>query len=105
MMKAVCMLESYGIVHRDLKPDNIIIRKQKNQNLSQSMSDLVDCTVCIIDFGVSTDLSVKKPHRDGCGTVGYMAPETIPKKEVDARTLRVTSKVDVYSAGIIFYEM
>lgn len=98
-------MEIQNIVHRDIKPDNLIVRKQKGVESWQSLDTKRECDICVIDFGFSTDLTQKKPHRNGCGTLGYMAPETILKKESTNKLFKVSSKADVYSAGIIFYEM
>lgn len=106
LLAAVHSLEGFSIVHRDIKPDNLIVRKERGSApKNQIVASQEDCSICLIDFGVCTDTSIKRPHKDSCGTVGYMAPETIPKRVIDARMLKVTSKADVYSTGIIFYEM
>lgn len=76
-----------GIVHRDLKPANVLINSQDQ--------------VKVVDFGVAaaqgggTDLT-----KTGfvIGSPKYMAPEQILGKKVDQRA-------DVYSMGIILYEM
>jgi len=77
-----------GIVHRDLKPANVLINDEG--------------LVKIVDFGVAA------AHREGdtqltktgyvIGSPKYMAPEQILGKKVD-------EKADVYSLGVIMYEM
>jgi len=75
-----------GVVHRDLKPSNIMIDK--------------DGTVRIMDFGIARSLRVKGITGAGViiGTPEYMSPEQVEGKEVDQRS-------DIYSLGIILYEM
>ncbi|MGD8538954.1 MAG: protein kinase [Candidatus Aminicenantes bacterium] len=77
---------SLGVVHRDLKPSNIMIDKNGNAR--------------IMDFGIARSVEGKGLTGAGImiGTPEYMAPEQVEGKEVDART-------DIYSLGIILYEM
>jgi len=75
-----------GIVHRDLKSNNIMIDR--------------DGDVRIMDFGIARSLSEKGITGAGVmiGTPEYMSPEQVEGKSVDQRS-------DIYSLGIILYEM
>lgn len=75
-----------GIVHRDLKPQNIMIDKGGNAK--------------IMDFGIARSISTKGLTGAGVmiGTPEYMSPEQAEGKDVDQRS-------DIYSLGIILYEM
>lgn len=80
-------IHSCGVIHRDLKPSNIMFRE--------------DDSLAIIDFGISKEISVVEEITSDnmvMGTVGYMSPEAGQGKTVDIRS-------DIYSLGIIFYEM
>ena len=75
-----------GIVHRDLKPQNVMIDTDGNAR--------------IMDFGIARSLEAKGITGAGMmiGTPEYMSPEQVEGKEVDQRS-------DIYSLGIILYEM
>jgi serine/threonine protein kinase len=76
----------FGVVHRDLKPGNIMIDKDGNAR--------------IMDFGIARSLAVKRMTGEGAivGTPEYMSPEQAEGEDVDQRS-------DIYSLGIILYEM
>jgi len=75
-----------GVVHRDIKSQNIMIDKEGNAH--------------IMDFGIAHSLKAKGVTDTGIivGTPEYMSPEQVEGKEVDPRS-------DIYSLGIILYEM
>lgn len=77
-----------GIVHRDLKPENVLVA--------------VDGSVKVTDFGLALPLGPDSQRLTltgaSMGTLGYMAPEQVEGKEVDARA-------DLYSLGVILYEL
>jgi serine/threonine protein kinase len=88
--KQICdgLVEAHrlGVIHRDLKSNNIMIDKEGN--------------VRIMDFGIARSLEAKGITGAGViiGTPEYMSPEQVEGKEVDQRS-------DIYSLGIILYEM
>jgi tRNA A-37 threonylcarbamoyl transferase component Bud32/tetratricopeptide (TPR) repeat protein len=80
-----------GVIHRDIKPENILLDKKGR--------------VKIADFGIAKimdlgpqDLSLTGA-KDVVGTPHYMAPEQIEKPQA------VDGRADIYSLGVVFYEM
>ena len=82
-------LKKHKIVHRDLKPENILFDPNKK-------------LIKICDFGLARileeDGKSRKKLTNEIGTLPYIAPEVIGDKDYD-------SKCDVWSIGIIFYEL
>ncbi|MGH7993633.1 MAG: serine/threonine-protein kinase, partial [Limisphaerales bacterium] len=80
-----------GVVHRDIKPENILLDKSGR--------------VKIADFGIAKMLGDEPGQqtltgaKDAVGTPHYMAPEQIEKP------LSVDHRADIYSLGVVFYEM
>jgi len=84
--KAVSVLHKRNYIHRDLKPENILIDKNRNIKLT--------------DFGIAYHESLHRMTSEGSllGTPLYMSPEQI-------NNMPVTPASDVFSMGIIFYQM
>jgi predicted Ser/Thr protein kinase len=79
-----------GIVHRDIKPENILVDKRGR--------------VKIADFGIAKILgqagdATLTGAKDVVGTPHYMAPEQVEKPQT------VDHRADIYSLGVVFYEM
>jgi serine/threonine-protein kinase len=76
-----------GIVHRDLKPSNLML--------------LPDGTIKLTDFGIAKDLDVTQLTAANCaiGTAAYMSPEQCKGDP------NLTAKSDLYSLGVVFYEL
>jgi tRNA A-37 threonylcarbamoyl transferase component Bud32 len=84
---ALGAIHAVGVLHRDLKPANIMLRE--------------DGSVCLIDFGLAKADALGAEltgARQIFGTPYYMSPEQGHAEPVDARS-------DLYSLGVIFFEM
>jgi class 3 adenylate cyclase len=85
--QGLAAIHAQGIVHRDLKPDNLMLRQ--------------DGTLALADFGVAKQVSMlimDTGHGDIVGTPSYLSPE-------QARGERVDARCDLYSLGVLAYEL
>ncbi|HQR42295.1 MAG TPA: protein kinase, partial [Gemmatales bacterium] len=85
-----------GIIHRDLKPSNILITQYDGKPVPK-----------VIDFGVAkavhqplTDQSMQTELGSLIGTLEYMSPE-----QADLNNLDIDTRADIYSLGVILYEL
>jgi len=89
--EALQFAHDQGIVHRDIKPENVLLDKQGR--------------VKIADFGIAKLLGggMSEPalteEQSVLGTPHYMAPEQVEKPQL------VDHRADIYSLGVVFYEM
>ncbi len=86
IMKALSHAHSRGIIHRDIKPQNIMV--------------LRDGSVKVTDFGIARVTSAAQTTltQEALGSVHYISPE-------QARGSRIDNRADIYSAGVVLYEM
>ena len=83
--KALSHAHSRGIIHRDIKPQNIMV--------------LRDGSVKVADFGIACLAnSANTLTQEALGSVHYMSPEQAKGDRIDARS-------DIYSSGVVLYEM
>jgi WD40 repeat protein len=101
--RAVHHAHVHGIVHRDLKPANILLAAGGLTESALAKPQAAEWVPKVADFGVAKLLTLESGHtQDGdiIGTPAYMAPE-----QAGGKSLEVGPATDVYSLGVILYEM
>jgi len=88
-----------GIVHRDIKPENIMLRRDGYVKvLDFGLAKLTEQPAFATDSQAASQVHVNTNPGIVMGTVNYMSPEQARAQEVDART-------DIWSLGVVLYEM
>jgi len=88
--EALQFAHELGVVHRDIKPENVLVDRQGR--------------VKIADFGIAKIVAADQPRQaitqdQVIGTPHYMAPEQVERPQL------VDHRADIYSLGVVFYEM
>ncbi|KAK2756232.1 hypothetical protein FQN54_005640 [Arachnomyces sp. PD_36] len=91
MLRALIYLHSQNILHRDVKPDNILYNINRNANAAGEAHSFY-----LADFGLS---KFQDFSRTRAGSMLYMAPEVINASDTQ------TSKLDVWSLGVVFLQV
>lgn len=100
--EALAFAHEKGVIHRDIKPENIIIPfenrpiKVLDFGIAKVNSEIVQKK--LEQGGKSQKESIKTPAGVPIGTVNYMSPE-------QARGLPIDEKTDIWSLGVLLYEM
>jgi serine/threonine-protein kinase len=88
VLQGLDYIHANGVVHRDLKPENIMVDEDDN--------------IKLIDFGIAGDAAAKRltyaNFTAAIGTPNYISPEQVKGRRGDGRS-------DIYSMGVILYEM
>ena len=92
--EAVGYAHQHGVIHRDLKPSNILVDQQGQPH--------------VLDFGLAKVLGDDAPGEHSprtmtgefVGTLAYASPE-----QASAKTKNTDTRSDVYSLGVVFYEV
>ena len=85
-----------GIIHRDIKPSNILVALHDNVPVPK----VIDFGIAKATHGKLTDETFFTAFEQFIGTPAYMSPE-----QAEAKTLDVDTRSDIYSLGVLLYEL
>ena len=85
-----------GVIHRDLKPSNILVTEEDGKPVPK-----------IIDFGIAKAISTPLTDRTLHTQIGHFlgTPEYMSPEQVDLGAMDVDTRTDIYSLGVVLYEL
>ncbi|CAH7665854.1 PEK/GCN2 protein kinase [Phakopsora pachyrhizi] len=100
ILSAMAYFTSLNVIHRDLKPSNIFLDAKGDVRIG-------DFGLAVNQLGMDVEASANTAHvttdlTSGVGTTLYIAPETLEGKHISLKNL---GKIDIYSFGILLFEM
>jgi eukaryotic-like serine/threonine-protein kinase len=99
MAGALQVAHNAGITHRDIKPENVMLRPDGYVKiLDFGLAKLTEKSSELIDREADTKIRTPTDPGTVMGTVSYMSPE-------QARGLKVDGRSDIFSLGVVLYEM
>ncbi|KAI5477498.1 hypothetical protein MNV49_006345 [Pseudohyphozyma bogoriensis] len=106
ILSAMLHFTSLNIIHRDLKPSNIFLDAKGDVRIGDfglavnqgGLADPADVFLSVDSSQEEVDLT------SGVGTSLYIAPETLSRGRND-RSVKYSNKIDMYSLGIVFFEL
>jgi serine/threonine protein kinase len=97
---ALQFAHDYGIVHRDIKPENILLDRRGRVKVADfGVAKIVAQSCDETATGDETSMTELTQSGSVLGTPQYMSPEQT------ARPLEVDHRADIYSLGVVFYQM
>lgn len=102
VLTALSVAHESGMIHRDIKPDNVLISDRSKRN-NVKLADFglvraINTTQHDTFPGVRSNERSMAPNGQVIGTAGYLSPEQVRGEPLDERS-------DIYSAGILLYEL
>jgi eukaryotic-like serine/threonine-protein kinase len=92
LLEAIGFAHRHGIIHRDIKPHNVLVS-------ADQQAKAIEPRLKVTDFGIARQSASQMTEAGSImGTAQYLSPE-------QARGAPVTAASDLYSAGIVLYEM
>lgn len=85
---AISYCHNRGLIHRDLKLENVLFKEKGSYIIK------------IVDFGIAGVCKAQQKDKTDAGTLGYMAPEVLSRKNVDAGPA-----IDIWALGCMLYAM